>query len=235
MIKGKVSFRRSVADSGPRTPCSGRSTPSFAGKRRADSESDDESEEGESSPKSKRKENPEGPVDGPTSGVSTALRVNRSGQVVLKNGVVALKNLELSELVVKKKRYLGAIPLFKSNLLWGQAYTLFCMTKYGKEIPTEKVRDHDKRMLIMYSASPYALGDDQCDALEQADKLDLKAYLIGMVKATQQLIKYVLYAKVGDHFNNYVFTKAGVSPSRSDVRMHLGLVGDHAEKSFMDM
>jgi len=174
-------------------------------------------------------------VDGPSSGVSTTLKVNRNGQVVLKNGVVALKNLQLSELVAKKKRYHGAAPLFKANLLWGQAYTLFCLIKHGKDIPTEKVRDHDKRLLIMYSASPYALGDDECSALEEADILDLRPYLLGMSKASQQIIKYVLYAKVHDHFNNYVFTKTGVSPSRSDVRMHLGLVGDHAEKSFMDM
>jgi hypothetical protein len=174
-------------------------------------------------------------VDGPSSGVSTALKFNRNGQVVLKNGVVALKNLKLSELVAKKKSYLGATPLFKANLLWGQAYTLFCLIKYGKDIPTEKVRDHDKRMLIMYSASPYALGDEQCRALDEADTLDLRPYLLGMSRATQQIIKYVLYAKVGDHFNNYVTTKTGVCPSRSDVRLHLGLVGDHAEKSFMDM
>jgi hypothetical protein len=227
-IKGKLSFRRSIlADSGPRRSLT-------ATKSQAETDSEDESDEDEFE-KPQRKVKPDGPVDGPGSGVSTALKFNRNGQAILKNGVVALKNLKLSELVNKKKCFPGATPLFKAKLLWGQAYTLFCLIKFGKDIPTEKVRDHDKRLLIMYSASPYALGDDECSALEEADILDLRPYLLGMSKASQQIIKYVLYAKVHDHFNNYVFTKTGVSPSRSDVRLNLGLVGDHADKSFMDM
>jgi hypothetical protein len=126
------------------------------------------------------------------------------------------------------------MPLFKAKLLWGQSYTLFCLICCGHELPTEKVRDHGKRLNIMYSASPYALGEEQCRALEEADPLQLKPYLLGMAKAAQQSLKYLLSAKANHHFNQFVFTRHGVLP-RSEIRLNLGLVGEHAEKSFMDM
>ena len=43
-----------------------------------------------------------------------------------------------------------------------------------------------------------------------------------MSKAAQQKLRYALYSKVGNVFNEKVFTKTGVQPSEM-VKLHLGL------------
>ena len=68
-----------------------------------------------------------GPSRTPQSSKSSGRKVNKHGAVVLKNGVIALRDLELSESVPPKKHNPEAEPLFGQLLSWGQAYTLFAM------------------------------------------------------------------------------------------------------------
>ena len=74
----------------------------------------------------------------------------------------------------------------------------------------------------------------QVSAIEGADPHESAAYLQGMARAAQQRIRYTLYGLVNNHFNERVFTGSGVQPANELVK-HLGLVGEHAGKSFMDM
>ena len=70
--------------------------------------------------------------------------------MVLKNGVIALRDLELSESAPPKHNP-EVEPLFVQLLLWGQAYTLFTMVMCGKDLPVEKVRDEELRLCTMYA------------------------------------------------------------------------------------
>jgi hypothetical protein len=224
-----------VADPGP-ARC-GSSVCVSKGKEVDNEDTEEEEEEEEElqfmTPKRKWK-SVDGPVDGPASSGSAELKVNRHGISCLKNGVVALKALALSDKVSKKQHWPEALTLNCAKLLWGQSFTLFSLIVFGKDLPTEKVRNDEERTAIMLSAAPYALSDEQLSALEDAHPQELMQYLQGMVKAAQQSLKYLLYAKVNQFFNDYVFTRPGVYPS-TDIRIHLGLTGVHADKSFMDL
>jgi hypothetical protein len=199
-----------VADPGP-----ARSGSSFSVSKRKELEkedTDDEEEEEElrfMTPKRKWK-SVDGPVDGPASGGPAEMKVNRHGISCLKNGVVALKALALSDKVSKKQHWPEALTLNCAKLLWGQSFTLFSLIVFGKDLrhhlPTDKVRHDEERTAIMLSAAPYALSDEQLSALEDAHPQELMPYLQGMVKAAQQSLKYLLYAKVNQFFNDYVFT-----------------------------
>ena len=166
----------------------------------------------------------------------SGLRVNRVGLAVRRNSsAVALKELSLSEQVPPKKCWVDAEPLFGARLTWGQAYTFFTLITAGKDVPVERTRDEEDRVYIMYSACPYSISPEQVSAIEEADQHESPAYLQGMARSAQQKIRYSLYGLVNNHFNERVFTGSGVQPANELVKMHLGLVGEHAGKSFMDM
>ena len=159
-------------------------------------------------------------------------KVNKHGDVVLKNGVIALRDLELSEIVPPKKHHPEAEKLFGQSLSWGQAYTLFTMVMCGKYL--EKVRDEELRLRIMYSAHPYAISVEQLSEIEDATAEQRCAYLLGMAKSAQQKLRYNLYGRTNNQFNEKVFTCPGLHPDQL-IKVHLGLVGEHADKTFMEM
>ena len=161
-------------------------------------------------------------------------KVNKHGDVVLKNGVIALRDLELSEIVPPKKHHPEAEKLFGQSLSWGQAYTLFTMVMCGKHLPVEKVRDEELRLRVMYSAHPYAISVEQLSEIEDATAEQRCAYLLGMAKSAQQKLRYNLYGRTNNQFNEKVFTGPGLHPDQL-IKVHLGLVGEHADKTFMEM
>jgi hypothetical protein len=67
-----------------------------------------------------------------------------------------------------------------------------------------------------------------------ADPDEKNAYLIGLAKNAQQVIRYTLYGIVGNYMNERVFTPRDVYPAE-DVKLHLGLTGDNARKCFMEL
>ena len=175
-----------------------------------------------------------GPSKTPQSSKSSGRKVNKHGDVVLKNGVIALRDLELSESVPPKKHHPEAEQLFGQLLSWGQAYTLFTMVICGKDLPVEKVRDEELRLRVMYSAHPYAISVEQLSEIEDATAEQRCAYLLGMAKSAQQKLRYNLYGRTNNQFNEKVFTGPGLHPDQL-VKVHLGLVGEHADKTFMEM
>ncbi len=68
----------------------------------------------------------------------------------------------------------------------------------------------------------------------EADRDELSAYEVGLSKNAQQIFKYTLTGMVGTYMNERVFTARDVYPA-DDVKMHLGLTGDHSKMSFMNL
>ena len=99
----------------------------------------------------------------------------------------------------------------------------------GHKVPVEKVRDSPARMIVLRTVAPYCLDDESL-----ADPDEQNAFLCGLAKNAQQYIKYALYGTVANFMADKVLTQHDVFPSAA-VRKHLGLTGDHATKSFMDM
>ena len=62
--------------------------------------------------------------------------------------------------------YEGALLVYKTNLKWGQAFSLFMFVKHGPNLPIELHRDDMAWRLIFYSAAPYALGLDEITSFE---------------------------------------------------------------------
>lgn len=160
--------------------------------------------------------------------------VNRNGLVCLGNGVVSLRHLDLSHEIPSKTRSLESELLFGAKMSWGEAFSFFCLLKCGKNLPIEKHRDHPTRLQIMHSSFKYALDDVQRATLLAAEPAELNAYLLGMARATQQKLRYALYGMTSNHFNDQVFLRRGLRPIE-EVQTHLGLVGPHEQKAFMDM
>ena len=161
-------------------------------------------------------------------------KVNRHGLVTLMNGAVSMKALDLSESIPSKHFDSDAMPLFGARLSFGQAYALFTLVKCGHGVPAEKIRVHETRLLILMSAQPHCISDDQlCEILEASPEERL-AFLHGMAKAAQQKLRYNLYGAVGNLYNERVFTKNGVQPDET-VKRYLGLKDLVPQKSIMDM
>ena len=191
-----------------------------------------------STPTSKRRASEpdqDGPNQSPSDQSSSSERkINKHCLVCLDNGVVSLKHLDLSREIPSKTRVMGTQELFGARLSWGEAFSFFCLLKCGKVLPIEKYRDHDMRLQIMRSAFKYTLDDVQRATILGAESAELNAYLLGMARATQQKLRYVLYGMASNHFNEQVLLRHGLRPA-AEVQKHLGLVGPHEHKGFMDM
>jgi hypothetical protein len=83
-------------------------------------------------------------------------------------------------------------------------------------------------------ASSSALSVESLETILAADRDELTAYEIGLMKNAQQIFKYTLPGLLGNYMNEQVFTPRGVYPA-DDVKMHLGLTGAHAQMSFMNL
>lgn len=137
-------------------------------------------------------------------------------------------------MIPSKTRDPSAEKLFGNRLTWGEAYSFFCLLRCGKNLPIEKHRDQDMRVQIMRSAFKYALNDTKQAAIMQGELEEFNAYLLGLAKATQQKLRYALYGAAANHFNENVFLRTGLRPA-AEVQKHLGLVGPHEHKAFLDM
>jgi hypothetical protein len=60
-------------------------------------------------------------MDGSPQAQAKKLKVNRHGLTTLGNGVVSMRELELSKIIPSKDRYYEAATLFDCKLSWGQA------------------------------------------------------------------------------------------------------------------
>ena len=161
-------------------------------------------------------------------------KINKKGQKVLGNGAIAMRDLKLAAQVPPKNRDDEALELFKAKLSLSKASTFFTLVIHGKNMPIEKVRDDIPRAVLFHSSAPYSLSKANLDIILGADADERKAYLIGLVKNAQQVVKYILPGLVGNYMNEMVLTKRDVYPT-DDVKLHLGLTGANAKKSFMEL
>ena len=88
--------------------------------------------------------------------------------------------------------------------------------------------------IVLRTVAPYCLNDETLDTILKADPEEQNALLMDLAKNAEQNIKYQLYGTVANFMADKVLTQHDVFPSAA-VRKHLGLTGDHATKSFMDM
>jgi hypothetical protein len=119
-------------------------------------------------------------------------KIKKKGQTVLGNGAVAMRDLELASQVPTKVRDNDAAELFRALLNLSKASTFFILVIHGKNMPIEKVWDNIPRDDLLYSAVQYCLKKENLDIILDADADERKAYLIGLVKNAQQVVKYIL-------------------------------------------
>ena len=101
-------------------------------------------------------------------------------------------------------------------------------------MPIEKARDESHCRILLYSAAPYCLSQETLETILGADCNELSVYEQGLAKNAQQIYKYTLTGLLGNFMNEQGFTLRNVYPT-DDVKMHLGLTGDQARMSFMNL
>jgi len=159
---------------------------------------------------------------------------NSKGLVCLRNGNVAMRDLDLASRIPTKTRDDDAAKMFNAKLPLTKAFSLFTMMAYGPRMPIEKARDESHRRILLLSAAPYSLSIESLETILAADRDELNAYELGLAKNAQQIFKYTLPGWLANYMNERVFTPRDVYPS-DDVKMHLGLTGAHAQMSFMNL
>ena len=147
-----------------------------------------------------------------------------------------MRDLDLASRIPTKTRDDDAATgkMFNAKLPLTKAFSLFTMMAYGPRLPVEKARDETHRRILLRSAAPYSLSVESLETILAADRDELTAYEIGLIKNAQQIFKYTLPGLLGNYMNEQVFTPRGVYPA-DDVKMHLGLTGAHAQMSFMNL
>ena len=161
-------------------------------------------------------------------------KINKKGLELLSNGVVSMRTLPLAKTVPTKTRDPEAPKLFHASPSLSKAFTLFCFIHSGKHMPVEKIRDEHTRLLLLHSAAKFSLTEESLNTIMEADIEERHAYLIGLAKITQQVIRYSLYGHTINYICDKVLTQHDVHPPE-DVKIHLGLTGEHSKKSFMDV
>ncbi len=110
---------------------------------------------------------------------------------------------------------------------------MFTLVINGKNMPVEKQRDSQIRMILLRSAAPYCLSQENLDTILGLDPKECNAYLTGLAKNAQQTIKYTAYGLAGNFMADKVLTQHDVFPAEA-VKSHLDLTGENTKKSFME-
>jgi hypothetical protein len=169
-----------------------------------------------------------------TSVTKPVTKVNKKGLPVLANNVVSMRLLDLASQVPAKTHYPGAKKLHNSRLSLSKCFALMSFVEYGKQMPVEKVRDSTHRLILLQSVALYCLSQEQLDMILEGDPDERNAYLIGLAKNAQQIIKYGLGGTVNNYVGEKVLTPRDVYLS-DEIKIHLGLVNENSKKAFMDM
>ncbi len=89
-------------------------------------------------------------------------------------------------------------------------------------------------MITLRSAAPCAMNDVHVQEFFAKPAGQVSAFTIGLSKNLQQSMRYGLYGMVMNYLSEKVFTPRDVFTS-DEVKVHLGLTGTNAGKSFLDM
>ncbi len=120
---------------------------------------------------------------------SAKRKINAKGLEILSNGVVSMRSLDLNAQVPTKTRDAGSPTIFSARLTLSKAYTLITFIHGGKHMPVEKHRDETSRLVILHSTAPYCLSDESLKTIMDAEPDERSAYLIGLAKIAQQVIR----------------------------------------------
>ena len=159
--------------------------------------------------------------DGETAGAlqyaetSSTSKRNSKGLVCLRNGVVAMRVLDLASRIPTKTRDDDADKMFHAKLTLSKAFSLYTMMAYGPCMPIEKARDESHRRILLHSAAPYSLSMETLETILAADRDELSAYELGLTKNAQQIFKYTLPGLLGNYMNEQVFTPRNIPPMAS--------------------
>ena len=109
------------------------------------------------------------------------------------NGVISVNGLKLSHAIVSKSLYDGPETLRLGDsvlrLSMGGAFTLGVHILCADNIPIERHRDRDTRMLIFLSMAQFALPPDLVNMVLEPDPGKRDAWLVGYAKSSQQKLK----------------------------------------------
>ena len=167
-------------------------------------------------------------------GKPTVKRINSKGLAVLGNGVVSMRDLELSAERPAKSRDPDALKMFDGSPTFSKAFQFFSFVQFGKNHPVEKVRDEDARRLLLRCAAKYAMNEVHVREFFDSPTEQISAFGVGLAKNSQQALKYALYGVTMNFLSEKVFTPRDVYASDA-VKLHLGLTGPNAGKCFLDM
>ena len=164
----------------------------------------------------------------------SAERYNSKGIRVNSNNFPSLLHLPLANQVPAKTRDLSTEKFFGAALNLSKGYTMVTLILNGCKLPVEKQRDSVMRMIVLRTVAQYCLSKETLDIILNADPDEQINHLSGLARNSQQYIKYQLYGDVANFMADKVMTQHDVFPSDA-VKKHLGLIGNLALKSFMNM
>ncbi len=73
-------------------------------------------------------------------------------------------------------------------------------------MPVEKHRDETARLVILRSAAPFCLNDESMEKIMNAEQEQRNAFLTGLAKNAQQVIRYILYCYTVNYIRDKVLT-----------------------------
>jgi hypothetical protein len=118
----------------------------------------------------------------------------------------------------------GTPKFFSASLTLSKAFTLITFVHGCKHMPVEKHRDEAARLIILQSAAKYSLNPASLKKIMDSDPDERSAFIIGLAKNAQQVIRYSLYGQTINFLYDKVLTPRDVHPS-DEVKLRLGLTG----------
>jgi hypothetical protein len=89
-------------------------------------------------------------------------------------------------------------------------------------------------MVLLRTVAPYCLSEETLAIILKADPEEQNALLSGFARNSQQYLRYHLVGNVHNFMADKVLTQKDVYPNEV-VKKNLGLIQEHAAKSFMEV
>ena len=100
-----------------------------------------------------------------------------------------MRSLDLNAQVSTKTSDSGSMKIFSANLPLSKVFALLTSIHGGKHMPVEKHRDEVARLVLLRYTAPYCLSAESFTKIMDADPDERYAYLIGLAKNAQQVIR----------------------------------------------
>jgi hypothetical protein len=170
----------------------------------------------------------------PNSARGSSERYNAKGHRVNSNNVISLRHLPLANRIPAKTRDPGTAKFFGGTLNLSKGSTMIALIVFGNKLPIEKHRDITSRLQLLQTVAPFCLSEETLADILKADPEEINALLSGLARNSQQYIRYHLVGNVGNFMADKVLTQKDIHPNEV-IKKNLGLIQDHAYKSFMEV